>query len=336
MLTIRRFLFPQRNQIFVALTALLIPMVFLVIKYCDAPLIFPEKWFGFLLCDPEGDKTWYNIAIGYVSAYFFYIIQVYLPTAHAEKRAWLNIQPKLSVRVREWKEYTILLRTLLEFEENGNVLPLEKDYHYYRLCTDDNRPSSLKRKTPEQKPLRTPDACIGTDGLIKKAKEFGERSQKFMDLQVMGKLDVNLWRLLCDTDPVSFFQGASRDLNAIKHIFELRQKLSEAQAEEKKKRILESFVLPDGITIKREGQKLFICAWTGEKREIAVSGCENIPLHTMLPDSLSRMEQNIAQLERYCDLNCQVAITEMTKEERAQIEANNAIYHPAIRAAMGS
>ena len=331
---IRRFLFPQRNRIFTALTGLLLLMIFLVIKYCDAPLLLPEKWFGFILCNPDGDKTWYNIAISYVAAYIFYIIQVYIPSTNAEKQAWLNIQPRLSACVREWKEYTILLRTLLVFEENDNVLPTEKAFRYYRICEDDNRPSGAKKIAPKGKPQRTPDSCYGTDGLIKKAKEMGERSQKLMDLQAMGKLDVNLWGLLCDINPVSFFQGAVRDLDVIKRIFDFRQTLSEAQAEERKNKILQEFVLPDGITVKREGNKIFLQAWDGTRQEIPFANCKEMSIFTPLPESLRKMEIYLGKLDRYCKLNSRITIAEMTDEERAQVDANNAIYHPTIAKAM--
>lgn len=335
MLKIRRFLFPQRNQIFVALTALLLPMIFLVIKYCDAPLILPEKWFGFLLCDPNADKTWYNFALGYVSAYLFYIVQVYIPTSYSERKAWLNIQPKLSSCVREWKEYAVLLRTLLVFEECGNVLPTEKAFRYYRICSDDNRPSSLRRKSPKGKPLRTPASCYGTDDLIKKAKEMRSRSQKMMDMQAIGKLDTNLVALLYDTDPVAFFQCAMDNLPVIKKLYTLRETMSEVRASEVEKALQESGVVPDDYSVHQEGSKVFLCEKkTGNKAEIQFSNLDQLPLHTSLPDSLVKMEADIQKLEAYCKLNSDITIIEMTEEERTQTDVYNALYHPAIAKAM--
>lgn len=332
---LRRFLFPQRNQIFVALTALLLPMIFLVIKYCDAPLILPGKWFGFLLCNPNGDKTWYNFALGYVSAYLLYIVQVYIPTSYSERKAWLNIQPKLSLCVRDWKEYTVLLRILLEFEENGNVLPTEKAFRYYRICSDDNRPSNLRKKAPKGKPLRTPASCYGTDDLIRKANDMRGRSQKMMDMQAIGKLDTNLAALLYDTDPVSFFQCAADNLHVIKRIYALRETLSEARASEVEKVLRESGIVPVSYSIQHEGSKVFLCEKkTGAKVELQFSNLDQIPLHTSLPDTLTKMEADIQKLEACCKLNSDVTIIEMTDEERAQTDAYDALYHPAIAKAM--
>lgn len=333
---IQRFLFAQRNRIFTALSGLLVPMIFLVIKYCEAPLLLPEEWFVFLLCDPDGDKTWYDIAIGYISAYIFYIIQVYIPAVSAERRAWLIVQPKLSSCVRDWKEYIVLLKTLMIFEENGNVLPTEKAFRYYKVYSDDSRPRRKGKTVANDKGKlqRTPDACYGTEGLIKKAKAMEEKSQKLMDMQAVGLLDPNLMSLLFETAPVPFFQGAVMNLNVIGKIYDLRESTAEAQAEEIKNRILEQAVLPDGIRVERRGTKVYICARDGSEVNFPFSNSEKMPLFTGLPASVAKMEENVSKLERYCDLNSQITITEMTDEERQKTDAYNALYHPAIAKAM--
>lgn len=336
MLKIQRFLFAQRNRIFAALSMLFVLMLLLAIKYCDAPLLLPEKWFGFFLCDPDGDKTWYDIAIGYISAYVFYIVQVYIPTASAERRAWLIVQPKLSACVRDWKEYIILLKTLLIFEENGNAEPTEKSFRYYKVYNDCNRPGGKKEPSQEDKSKkqRTPDSCFGTEGLIKKANEMGERSQKLMELQAVGMLDPNLMSLLFETAPVAFFQGAASNLNVIGKLNSLRASLAEANAESVKNEILKNNELPDGISVIRRGDKVYIHSWDGSECNVPFSNCEKMPLHTSLPEDVARMEANINKLERYCDLNSQITITEMTDEERERTDKNNALYHPAIAKAM--
>lgn len=297
---------------------------------------FLKSGLVFFVCDPNGDKTWYDIAIGYISAYVFYIVQVYIPTASAERRAWLLVQPKLSSCVREWKEYIMLLKTLLVFEENGNAEPTEKTYHYYKVYHDHNRPD--KKGKPAQKDQnktqRTPDSCNGIEGLIKKATDMGERSQKLMELQAVGMLDPNLMSLLFETAPDAFFQSAVRNLNVISKINSLRASLAEANAESFKNEILKKTELPDGISIIRREDKVYIHAWDGSEQQVPFSNCEKMPLRTSLPGDVTRMEANINKLEKYFDLNSQITITEMTDEERERTERNNALYHPAIAKAM--
>ena len=69
----------KRNSVFVWLTIILIIMVVVIIRECNILLWVPEKYFFWLICNAEGDKTLYNIAISYVAAYIFYIIHSNFP-----------------------------------------------------------------------------------------------------------------------------------------------------------------------------------------------------------------------------------------------------------------
>ena len=66
------------------LTILMILSCLIIICFCDATVWRPFEAWTFLL-QADKDKTLYNIAISYVAAYIFYILQVYIPEKNKEE-----------------------------------------------------------------------------------------------------------------------------------------------------------------------------------------------------------------------------------------------------------
>lgn len=66
------------------LTILMILSCVIIICFCDATVLKPFETWTFLL-QSDKDKTLYNIAISYVAAYIFYILQVYIPEKNKEE-----------------------------------------------------------------------------------------------------------------------------------------------------------------------------------------------------------------------------------------------------------
>lgn len=76
------------ERLWIVLTIIMVVSVFVMIRGSKAELIIDTQITRLLFCsDVNGDKTLYDIAIGYFSAYLFYILQVYIPERKKTIRA---------------------------------------------------------------------------------------------------------------------------------------------------------------------------------------------------------------------------------------------------------
>lgn len=89
------------------LTALAVLSCIVIICFCDVTVWKPFETWTFLL-QSDKDKTLYNIAISYVAAYIFYILQVYLPEKNKEE----TLIPLRAAVQREVQFFTIWIVTL--------------------------------------------------------------------------------------------------------------------------------------------------------------------------------------------------------------------------------
>lgn len=89
------------------LTILMILSCVVIICFCDAAVWKPFETWTFLL-QSDKDKTLYNIAISYVAAYIFYILQVYIPEKNKEE----SLIPLRAAVQREVQFFTIWIVTL--------------------------------------------------------------------------------------------------------------------------------------------------------------------------------------------------------------------------------
>lgn len=147
---IKRSIFFGYNEILIKLSVLLIIAVYFVIRGSSWPLISNNAVIYVLFyTDPDGDHTLYNIAISYVAAYFFYLIQVYYP--ERKKTSIAILQTKTDMRnclhqcaifIKGWEAYTTRNQTagaitdvniqLLYFEDiEGHIVQMT------RKCLED-------------------------------------------------------------------------------------------------------------------------------------------------------------------------------------------------------
>ncbi len=98
----------MRNKKTVCLSAITLLNILMVISciiiicFCDWPILKPFETWMFLL-QSDKDKTLYNIAISYVAAYVFYILQVYIPEKNKEE----SLIPLRAAMQREIQFFTI-------------------------------------------------------------------------------------------------------------------------------------------------------------------------------------------------------------------------------------
>ena len=111
---INRRVFFGYNEILIKLSVLLIVALYFVIRGSSWLLVSNNNViYKLFYTDPVGDHTLYNIAISYVAAYIFYLIQVYYP--EQKKTSIAIVQTKLDMRnclhqcaifINGWEAYT--------------------------------------------------------------------------------------------------------------------------------------------------------------------------------------------------------------------------------------
>lgn len=319
MKSIQRFCFPERNRIFIALTALLLPMIFLIVKYSDAPLLLPEKWFSFLLCEPDADKTLYNIAISYAAAYIFYIVQVYIPTTIKEKHALLLIHRSISAILRDLKELFYIVDHMIEFHDGG-IAEIKKCSCYYNMEYSDRYPQPMDTNPSQQmrkgKHIRkSPGSCQNASELCKKFREVGKRAQKIMDMHALGNLDLCTNTLLIDMDIAKFCQEAANTINVIQKAQPLREALSAAHVEAKLQRLQELIKDMPGFCIMNDDNSYWVAGPNGIKLDIPNNAYDHIPLRTSLQASIGKIKGDIFKLEQFHDFDGYIRFLEMSEDE---------------------
>lgn len=93
------------EKMWITLTILMAISVFIIIRGSSAELLIDTAITRFLFCsDVNEDKTLYNIAVGNLSAYVFYVLQVYIPERKKTRRA---------LRLTALDTYNLINQTLL-------------------------------------------------------------------------------------------------------------------------------------------------------------------------------------------------------------------------------
>jgi hypothetical protein len=121
------------NRILLWLSLLLIVSMYLVIRGSSWSLLFDNKVFRVIFyTDINADHTLYNIAISYIAAYIFYLIQVFIPEKRrtdvallSTKLDMLNCLHQCAIFLEGWKAYTI------RDSQNGTITGTKIDLLYY-------------------------------------------------------------------------------------------------------------------------------------------------------------------------------------------------------------
>ena len=113
----------QRHEILFFLTIILFFCTYIVIKECDIPLLnftpelnsFLEKYF----VSQNADKTLYNIAISYIAAYIFYLIQIYFPSKYNDIRSLHILAEDITQHINDIKLLILLISELTDQKDNS-------------------------------------------------------------------------------------------------------------------------------------------------------------------------------------------------------------------------
>lgn len=111
-----------KNKIFLALTALLAISIFVVIKECSYPLILHSDLFKKMFVSNSSEKLFYNLSLSYIAAYFFYMIQIYIPDLIQEKKALQILSCDLVNELRLVREFSFLINSVIKESTDATIL----------------------------------------------------------------------------------------------------------------------------------------------------------------------------------------------------------------------
>lgn len=137
----------ERNRVFIMLTLILMIFIFIIIRECDFPIIYNNRILDYLFVSTNTDKLFYNISISYVSAYIFYIIEIYIPLSLKNKKAINIMKENVIKEIRLLKYFLYIFDKSTYKEGNKYVIKQNIDYPFYILIEEDNGITYLKRFT---------------------------------------------------------------------------------------------------------------------------------------------------------------------------------------------
>lgn len=122
------------NRILIVLSVFCVISLYLIIKGTSWPLIIDNKIMKLLFyTDTNADHTLYNIAISYVAAYVFYLIQVYYPEKRKTKIAIIqtkidmyNCLHQCKIFIKGWKAY------IKRDSNSGAIVDVNVNLLYYQ------------------------------------------------------------------------------------------------------------------------------------------------------------------------------------------------------------
>lgn len=129
------------NKILWGLTVILMVAIYIIICDCEIPLIQinPEidKYMEKIFIHNHKDKTFYNIAISYVAAYIFFLLQVYIPSK-------VNHNHSMTILKEEIEKYINLVKLLLTILmtvtiSSGGKITIKKQRELYIVEKKENR-----------------------------------------------------------------------------------------------------------------------------------------------------------------------------------------------------
>ena len=140
--------FWKKHSVFIALTAMLIPAVLIIARYSTWPSILP---FPTILNGPiPNDQIPYDLAIGYVACYLFFLIQVEIPQLMKEKKAYMTLQNDIVhvILQAELMKKILEHQSLLEIAQHKGALPKYKYTLNKKLVGNENFPVAQDAPKP--------------------------------------------------------------------------------------------------------------------------------------------------------------------------------------------
>ncbi len=116
----------SKNKALIALTSILLIAVLVIARYSRWPALPGFQWLEGPVPD---DQIPYDLAIGYISCYLFYFIQVFIPSRLKERRA----SQALGLYLKEYVMYMKILETILKENKLEELPDKDNDLGEYKI-----------------------------------------------------------------------------------------------------------------------------------------------------------------------------------------------------------
>ncbi|MCM1234466.1 MAG: hypothetical protein NC489_30570 [Ruminococcus flavefaciens] len=125
-----------QNKILYSLSALLVLSIFIIIRFCQYPLLIHTQLFEKLFVSASNDNTLYNIAISYIAAYIFYIFQVYVPSMLNHYKSYKLLFPSISKEIELLKKMHFICKNSLTISNNIHINPTISSFYFIAISDD--------------------------------------------------------------------------------------------------------------------------------------------------------------------------------------------------------
>ncbi len=149
----KKFFYPERNRLFLTLSILMCISLLVIARYSTWPAL---PGFEFLAGPVPEDSIPYDIAMGFLASYIFYLIQVYIPQRSREIKSLESLELYIKAYLRNARLFYALLQDyeFTELPKYANNMPA----YYY-----DHKESVTERFIPLSK--NVPDSDGIEDGI---------------------------------------------------------------------------------------------------------------------------------------------------------------------------
>lgn len=298
-------------------------MFILIIKYCDFPLYLPEKYFSFFVCEPNTDKLWYNIGISYVAAYIFYIIQVYIPTYNAEKKAFKDIHKQLSSLIRSVKRIRYLLFNMYELGEHGELEIMNSSLFFNEKYLDSYKQSvdyTYKRDLVNGKHVRKGRCGCGSEAdFMKKLMEEKSVYQKLLSHRSIERIDRNLYDLIIQLDIENYCEGVANVIFITGKMGAITAAVAASNNERIRNELRSLIKGIQSVCVTEDENAFYISLTDGHilhriQKTNQPNG-QDIPFHTNVGIDDKKLLRMIERIETLCELDSEITFEEMTLDE---------------------
>lgn len=103
----KKVLYPERNRLFLVLSVIMSISVLVIARYSTLPAL---PGFQFLVGAVPEDTIPYDIAMGYLASYVFYLIQVFIPQRNRERKSLKSLECYLKAYLRNAQLFYAVLQ----------------------------------------------------------------------------------------------------------------------------------------------------------------------------------------------------------------------------------
>ncbi len=114
----KKFMKLEKNRVFILLSFFFIVSLLILVRDNDYPLIWKNKIFIFLFVPKRSEKILFSISVSYIAAYWFYLLQIYIPCTLKNKNALNFLKGSLVKEIEILKYLLFIIDQTIQVDNN--------------------------------------------------------------------------------------------------------------------------------------------------------------------------------------------------------------------------